>query len=134
MSKAGTTYWTGSGGRWRAEVARPRRHEDPEPIDLLLHALGDPTRRQMVELLGTRPHAVTTIADSCAITLTAAGQHVRVLEAAGLVTSSKLGRVRSCQLDPNGLAILQQWLAARQFTWEKRFDTLGEVLARDKDG
>lgn len=88
----------------------------------------------MVELLGTRPHAVTTIADICGITLTAVGQHVRVLESAGLVTSSKLGRTRSCQLDPNGFVILQQWLDARQSTWEKRLDALGEVLARDDEG
>ena len=114
-------------------MARPRRQAEPEPIDVLLHALGDPTRRRMVELLGTRPHAVTTVADSCGITLTAVGQHVRVLENAGLVTSSKLGRVRSCQLDPSGLAILQQWLVARQSTWAKRLHALGEVLARSEE-
>ena len=112
-------------------MARPCRQAEPEPLDVVLHALGDPTRRRMVELLGTRPHAVTTIADKFGITLTAVGQHLRVLESAGLLNSIKLGRVRSCQLDPSGLAILQQWLAARQSTWEKRLEALGEVLARD---
>ncbi|RYY13474.1 MAG: transcriptional regulator [Alphaproteobacteria bacterium] len=87
----------------------------------------------MVELLGTRPHAVTTMADNCGITLTAVGQHIRVLENAGLVTSNKLGRTRSCQLDPNGIAMLQQWLVARQSTWEKRLNVLGEVLARNEE-
>lgn len=115
-------------------MARPRKQAHAEPIDVLLHAVGDPTRRRMVELLGTRPHAVTTIADKCGITLTAVGQHLYVLEGAGLVTSSKLGRVRSCQLDPSGLAILQQWLAARQSIWEKRLEGLSEVLARDDEG
>ena len=88
---------------------------------------------RLIELLGTRPYAVTTMADHCGITLTTVGQHVRVLENARLVTSSKLGRTRSCQLDPNGLAILQQWLAACQSTWEKRLDVLGEVLARNEE-
>jgi len=119
--------------RWLADVARPRRKADSEPIDLLLHALGDPTRRRMVELLGTHPHAVTAMADSFGITLTAVGQHLRILENAGLVTSSKLGRVRSCQLDPRGLAVLQQWTAARRSTWEKRLDALGAVLARQEE-
>jgi len=114
-------------------VARPRRQTDAEPIDLLLHALGDPTRRRMVERLGMRPHAVTAMAESCGITLTAVGQHLRILEDAGLVTSSKLGRVRSCQLDPKGLAVLQKWLAARRSTWEKRLDALGAVLAPQEE-
>lgn len=113
-------------------MARPRRQEDPDPLDRLLHALGDPTRRRIVEMLGTRPHAVTTIADLCGITLTAVGQHVRILENAGLVTSSKLGRVRSCQLDPNGLETLQRWLTARRSTWEKRLDALGTLLVADE--
>lgn len=115
-------------------MARPRRPADAEPIDRVLHALGDPTRRHMVELLAARPHAVTAMADSCGITLTAVGQHIRVLENAGLVTSSKLGRVRSCQLEPGGLAILQQWLAARRSAWDRRLDALGTLLAREGQG
>ena len=115
-------------------MPRPRRKADAEPIDLLFHALGDPTRRGMVEMLGTRPHAITALADHCGVTLTAVGQHIRVLEEAGVVTSSKLGRVRSCQLDPNGLAILQQWLTARRSTWESRLDALAVVLARSDNG
>jgi DNA-binding transcriptional ArsR family regulator len=109
-------------------MPRPRRKESAEPIDLALHALGDPTRRRMVELLGSRPHAVTALAESCGISLTAVGQHVRILESAGLVTSSKLGRARSCELDPGGLAIVQQWLAARRSMWDKRLDALGAAL------
>ena len=115
-------------------MARPRRKPDAEPIDLLLHALGDPTRRRMVELLGIRPHAVTALAEICGITLTAIGQHIRVLEGAGLVTSSKLGRIRSWELDPRGLAIVQEWLIARRSTWENRLDALGGVLARQEKG
>lgn len=114
-------------------MPRPRRR-DPDPIDRVFHALGDSTRRRIVEMLGMRPHAVTTIADHCEITLTAVGQHIRILEDAGLVNSSKLGRVRSCQLDPKGLETLQQWLMARQSTWQKRLDALGALLADDERG
>jgi DNA-binding transcriptional ArsR family regulator len=111
-------------------VARPHRKPDPEPIDRLFHALGDPTRRRMIELLSARPHAVSALAEACGISITAVGQHLQLLEAAGLVTSSKLGRVRSCQLDQQGLAVLQQWLSARRSVWESRLDALGAVLAR----
>ena len=115
-------------------MARPHRRTDAEPIDKLLHALGDPTRRRMVELLGTRPHAVSALAELCGITITAVGQHIQLLEAAGLVTSSKLGRVRSCQLNHQGITTLQQWLAARQSIWENRLDALGAILARQDGG
>ena len=111
-------------------MARPRRQADAEQIDLILHALGDPTRRRMVEMLGARPHAVTSLAESCGISVTAVGQHIRVLESAGLASSSKLGRVRSCQLNPDGQAELQRWLAALRSLWDKRLDVLGEALAR----
>lgn len=114
-------------------MVRPRRSDSTDPTDLMFQALGDPTRRRLVEMLGTRPHAVTTLAGTCGITITAIGQHIRVLEKAGLVTSSKLGRVRSCQLDPDGLAILQRWLDARRSAWEKRLDALGAQLARKEE-
>lgn len=115
-------------------MARPRRKVDADPIDLLLHALGDPTRRRMIERLGERPHAVSALADMSEITLTAVGQHIRVLEEAGLVTSSKLGRIRSCQLDHNGLKIVEQWLSARRSVWDRRLETLGSVLSDQKEG
>lgn len=115
-------------------MARPHRRTDAEPIDRLLHALGDPTRRRIVELLATRPHAVSALAELCGITVTAVGQHIQLLEAGGLVTSSKLGRVRSCQLDSKGLNPLKQWVAARQSVWENRLDALGNVLASSDEG
>jgi DNA-binding transcriptional ArsR family regulator len=115
-------------------VARPRRKADAEPIDLLLQALGDPTRRRMIERLGERPHAVSALAELAGITLTAVGQHIRLLEEAGLVTSSKLGRVRSCQLDHDGLKIVEQWLSARRSAWDRRLDALGAVLSSQQEG
>ncbi|WP_277980226.1 ArsR/SmtB family transcription factor [Sphingomonas phyllosphaerae] len=115
-------------------MARPRRKADAEPIDLLLQALGDPTRRRMIERLGERPQAVSALADLAGITLTAVGQHIRLLEEAGLVTSSKLGRVRSCQLNHDGLKIVEQWLSARRSAWDRRLDALGAVLSSQQDG
>lgn len=69
------------------------------------------------------------MAEICGVTVTAVGQHIHLLEGAGLVTSSKLGRVRSCQLQPSGLDLLRQWLSARQSTWANRLDALGAFLA-----
>lgn len=88
----------------------------------------------MVELLGARPHAVSAMADTFGISLTVVGQHLRVLEEAGLVTSSKLGRVRSCQLEPDGLTRLERWLVARRSSWQNRLDALGALLTRHEEG
>ena len=108
-------------------MARPERrpHED---IDRLFHALGEPTRRRMVELLGERPQSVSALADRFGITLTAISQHLRLLEEAGLVRTEKLGRTRSCQLQPSGLAQLQAWLLDRRSIWERRLDDLAGFL------
>ena len=96
----------------------------------VLHALADPTRRALVERLGERPYSVSQLAEPLGVSLTAVGQHLQVLEEAGLVKTEKLGRVRSCQLVPGGLAVLQHWLDKRKSLAEKRLDRLGEWLAR----
>jgi len=108
-------------------VARPERGA-LEDIDRLFHALGDPTRRRMIELLGERPFSVSAVADRFGVTLTAISQHLRLLEEAGLVRTEKLGRTRSCQLEPGGLAQVQAWLLDRRSTWERRLDDLARIL------
>lgn len=112
-------------------MARPERRLDDD-IDKLFHALGDPTRRRMVELLGERPQSVSALADRFGITLTAISQHLRALEEAGLVRTEKLGRTRSCQIEPAGLSRLQTWLSDRRSVWEKRLDDLAGFL--DEEG
>jgi len=97
-------------------------------IDRLFHALGDPTRRRMVEALSERPHTLSALAEPFGMTLTAISQHLRILEQAALVRSEKLGRVRSCRIEPDGLAVLQRWIADRRSLWERRLDQLGDVL------
>ncbi len=106
--------------------AMPSRQID---IDRVLHALGDPTRRTMVDKLSERPLSVSRLAAPLGVSLTAVIQHLQVLEEGGLVRTEKIGRVRTCRLDTVGFSILQQWIGDRRSTWERRLDRLGEVLA-----
>src|ERR687892_586862 len=95
------------------------------PLDLLYHALADPTRRGMVERLSRGPASVSELAQPLDMTLSAVVQHLQVLEASGLVRSQKVGRVRTCRVESAALQLIEQWIAERQATWERRFDRLG---------
>lgn len=108
-------------------MARPERRPKAD-IDLIFHALGDPTRRRMMEVLTERPHTLSALAEPFGMTLTAVSQHLRILEDAGLVRSEKLGRVRSCRIEADGLAVLQRWIADRRSLWDRRLDQLGDIL------
>jgi DNA-binding transcriptional ArsR family regulator len=99
-----------------------------EDLDRLLSALADPTRRWIVERLGSGPASVKTLAAPLPMSLPAVVQHLQVLERSGLVVSEKNGRVRTCRLDPKRLETIDDWLNARRATWERRLDRLGEVL------
>ena len=97
-------------------------------IDLILHALGDPTRRAMVESLSHGPMSVSKLAEPLDVTLTAVGQHLKVLKKAALVKSQKSGRVRICMLDPAGFTLLRAWSDDQRSALEKKLDRLGEML------
>ena len=99
------------------------------PLDPAFQALADPTRRAVIERLCTGPASVSELAQPFAMTLAAVVQHVQVLEAAGLVQSHKVGRVRTVQIDPAGLRATEQWLAAQRTQWERHFDRLAQLLA-----
>ncbi len=101
------------------------------PVDGVFRALGDPTRRGMVERLGEGPATVSQLAQPLDITLSAVVQHLAVLEAAELVRSEKVGRIRTCRLEPVGLRLAADWFAGQRAAWERRLDRLGEVLAED---
>ena len=104
----------------------------PDPaitIDRVFHALGDPTRRTIVEMLSEGPSSVTRLATPLGITLTAVVQHLQILEESGLVHSEKIGRVRTCRLEQAGFAALEQWIHDRRSAWERRLDRLGDLLA-----
>lgn len=96
--------------------------------DKVLQALGDATRRDMVERLTDTAMSVSALAAPYDMTLTAVAQHLAILEAAGLVKSQKVGRVRSYQLDSRGFDILDAWSKARRPLWQRRLDALGNVL------
>jgi len=101
----------------------------PVVLDALFHALADPTRRALVERLTRGPASVSELAKPLAMSLPAVVQHLQVLEASGLVRSEKVGRVRTCHLEPVALRTAEQWISERRTTWERRLDRLGAYLA-----
>jgi DNA-binding transcriptional ArsR family regulator len=102
-------------------------------VDRLFQALADPTRRVMVERLSRGPASVSALAEPLAMSLPAVMQHLQVLEASGLVRSEKVGRVRTCRLEPKALRTVEQWITERRASWERRLDRLGEYLAGQND-
>jgi DNA-binding transcriptional ArsR family regulator len=102
------------------------------PIDDSFRALAEPTRRALIERLGRGPASVSDLAKPFAMTLAAVVQHLQVLEAGGFVRSEKIGRVRTCRLEPGGFAPLADWIAARRMLMEHRFDRLGALLAEEE--
>lgn len=101
----------------------------PAPLDLAFQALADPTRRVMVERLSQGPASVSELARPLDMTLSAVVQHLAVLEASGLVRSQKVGRVRTCRIEPQMFTAAERWLGERRASWERRFDRLGAFLA-----
>ena len=98
-------------------------------VDRVFHALGDPTRRAMIEKLSEGPISVSRLAQPLDITLAAVVQHLQVLEKSGLVRTEKVGRVRTCRVEPKGLTVVERWVSDRRSLWETRFDRLGKLLA-----
>jgi DNA-binding transcriptional ArsR family regulator len=101
-------------------------------VDRIFHALGEPTRRAMVERLSAGPRTVSDLAEPFDITLAAVVQHLQVLEQSGVVRTEKVGRVRTCSLNPAGLGVVADWIGARRALWERRLDRLGEMLALEE--
>jgi DNA-binding transcriptional ArsR family regulator len=97
-------------------------------IERVFSALGDPTRRAIVERVSKGPVSVSALAKPLKITLAAVVQHIQVLEAGGLVQTEKVGRVRTCALQAKGLDLASSWIAARKSLWESRLDNLGALL------
>ncbi len=97
-------------------------------LDRLFRALADPARRAIVERLSRGPAPVSELARPLPMSLPATMQHLGVLEAAGLVRSEKVGRVRTCAIEPQALSQVERWIQARRLEWESRLDRLGEYL------
>lgn len=105
----------------------------PQRLDQIFQALADPTRRAIVERLSRGPASVSALAEPFDISLPAVLQHLQVLESSGLVRSEKIGRVRTCQIDPAALRTVEQWITERRTLWERRLDRLGAILAESTD-
>ncbi len=97
-------------------------------LDTSFAALSDPTRRGVLEQLGRSDASITDLAQKFDMTLTGMKKHVGVLEQAGLVSTRKIGRVRTCQLGPRRLEEEQAWLERYRQRWEERFDELEKVV------
>jgi len=103
-------------------------------LDLAFQALADPTRRRMVERLARGPASVSELAQPFAMSLPAIVQHLAMLEDSGLVRSEKVGRVRTCRIEPAALSMAEQWFNQRRVEWDQRLDRLGDHLNRFPDG
>jgi DNA-binding transcriptional ArsR family regulator len=97
-------------------------------FDASFAALSDATRRGVLEQLGRADASITDLAEKFHMTPTGMKKHVRVLETAGLVTTEKIGRVRTCRLGKRRLEEEAAWIAAHQKMWAARFDALDAVL------
>jgi DNA-binding transcriptional ArsR family regulator len=108
----------------------PSRKPD---VDRVFHALGDPTRRAILEKLSRGPVSVSRLAEPLDITLAAVVQHLQVLEESGLVRTEKSGRIRTCSIAPDGLSLAEQWVRDRRSMWERQLDRLADFLAESDD-
>jgi DNA-binding transcriptional ArsR family regulator len=97
--------------------------------DRVFDALGDPMRRALVARLSRRAMSVSDLGRPFGFTLAAVVQHVQVLERSRLVRTEKVGRVRTCWVEPAGLDLAAAWLAEHRALWERRLDRLGDALA-----
>lgn len=101
-------------------------------LDRAFAALADPSRRAMVERLARGPATVSELAAPLPMSLAGAMLHLKVLEESGLVTSRKVGRVRTCQINPAVLSEAERWVAERRGIWEANLDRLGKFLGEDQ--
>lgn len=102
-------------------------------LDRVFQALADPGRRLMMERLSQGPASVSELGQPLAMSLAAVVQHVQVLEASGLVRSQKVGRTRTCTINPPALRSAESWISERRNFWERRLDRLGGYLAETPD-
>ncbi len=108
-------------------------------LDRTFQALSDPTRRAMVQRLARGPASVSELAKPLSMSLPAVMQHLQVLEASGIVRTAKVGRVRTCCVEPKMLTLAERWIADRREMWERKLDRLGDYLdatasENDNDG
>ena len=97
-------------------------------LDLSFAALADPTRRKIIDQIGRGQASITSLAGTFQMTLTGMKKHVQVLERAGLVTTHKIGRVRTCTLGKGGLKAEAEWIELHRKLFEDRFEALDQLI------
>ncbi len=97
-------------------------------LDMTFRALADPTRRAVLQALGRGPASVSELAKPFEMALPSFLQHLKMLEDGGLVETRKVGRVRTCTLKPEALAVAQDWLDAQRTLWTKRLEQLDSLV------
>jgi DNA-binding transcriptional ArsR family regulator len=102
-------------------------------LDGVLVALADPTRRAVIRRLGSGPASVGELARPFPITLPSFMKHVRTLEANGLIRTAKVGRVRTCTLNRERLALVDDWLAEERRVWDARTDRLEQLVTNPEE-
>ena len=100
-------------------------------LDSVFHALGDPTRRRMLQELAGGERTVGKLAEPVAMSLAAASKHIKALEHAGLIRREVRGRTHVCRLDPGPLASAHEWLGFYERFWTERFDALERLLRQE---
>ncbi|SDO90268.1 DNA-binding transcriptional regulator, ArsR family [Pedococcus dokdonensis] len=107
---------------------------DATRLDTVFTALADPTRRDIVQRLGSGEATVKELAEPYAMTMQAVSQHIRVLERAGLVSRTRHRQSRPCRLEPAALETALSWIEESRRVWSERMDRLDTHLARLQDG
>jgi DNA-binding transcriptional ArsR family regulator len=102
-------------------------------LDGVFVALADPTRRRVIRRLGHGPTSVGDLAREFPMTLPSFMKHVRMLETSGLIRTAKSGRVRTCVLNRERLALVDDWLAEQRRVWEERTDRLEDLVTDPKE-
>lgn len=105
---------------------------NPAVVDGVFRALSDPTRRDVLERLSSRPASTSELAERYDMALPSFLEHLKVLEGSGLVRSHKAGRVRTYELAPEQMKVAEDWLGRQRKLWEQRFDQLDSYLMKLK--
>lgn len=108
--------------------------EYQQKLDRVFHALSDPTRRAVIQQLGSGPASVSVLADPHKMAFQSFSQHLKVLEESGLVVSEKEGRVRTCRITGDALVNAQEWIAGQRRQWNEQFDLLDVYLSDVQEG
>src|SRR5213082_1886150 len=101
--------------------------------DVVFHALSNPTRRKVLELLSAGPATVSELAEPFDMQLPSFVQHLSVLEESRLVKSKKRGRVRTYEIAPERFKVIEDWLSARRRLWESRLDRFDDYVRQLKE-